>query len=77
MSRESWIKRPKCIIMINRMNDQIRSLNHRLKHMGNIDPDQLENFDPSSLSEEELEAQMRLFYKMVQAGQNPLDPSED
>jgi len=46
-----------------------------LKNMGNIDPDQLENFDPSQLSEEELEAQMRLFYKMVQAGQNPLDPS--
>lgn len=45
-----------------------------LKNMGNIDPEQLENFDPSELSEEELEAQMRLFYKMVQAGQNPLDP---
>lgn len=45
-----------------------------LKNMGDIDPDQLENFDPADLSEEELEAQMRLFYKMVQAGQNPLDP---
>jgi Tfp pilus assembly protein PilF len=48
-----------------------------LKNMGNIDPEQLENFDPSELSEEELEAQMRLFYKMVQAGQNPLDPGGD
>ena len=46
-----------------------------LKNMGGIDPDQLENFDPSELSEEELEAQMRLFYKMVQSGQNPLDPA--
>jgi hypothetical protein len=46
-----------------------------LKNMGGIDPDQLENFDPSQLSEEELEAQMRLFYKMVQSGQNPLDPT--
>ena len=46
---------------------------HMLKSMGNIDPEQLENFDPSELSEEELEAQMRLFYKMVKSGQNPLD----
>lgn len=45
-----------------------------LKNMGGIDPDQLEDFDPSELSEEQLEQQMRLFYKMVQAGQNPLDP---
>lgn len=46
-----------------------------LKNMGGIDPEQLENFDPSQLSEDELEAQLRLFYKMVQSGQNPLDPN--
>lgn len=46
-----------------------------LKNMGNIDPSQLENFDPAQLSEDELEAQMRLFYKMVKSGQNPMDPS--
>lgn len=48
-----------------------------LKNMGGIDPEQIENFDPSALSEDELEAQMRLFYKMVQSGQNPLDPGKD
>ena len=48
-----------------------------LQNMGNIDQEQIENFDPSQLSEEELEAQLRLFYKMVQSGQNPLDTPED
>ncbi len=48
-----------------------------LKNMGGLDPEQLENFDPSQLSEEELEAQMRLFYKMVQSGQNPLDGGDE
>ena len=47
-----------------------------LKKMGNIDKEQLENFDMSQLSEEEIEQQMKLFYKMVKAGKNPLDPDQ-
>jgi hypothetical protein len=44
-----------------------------LKNMGGLDPSQLENFDMDNVSEEQLEAQMRLFYKMVKSGKNPMD----
>ena len=48
-----------------------------LKQMGNIDKDQLQNLDMSEMSEEQLEAQMKMFYKMVKSGNNPLDPKGD
>lgn len=48
-----------------------------LKDMGNIDPSMLDGVDPNDISEEQLEAQMRLFYKMVKNGQNPLDFVQD
>ncbi len=42
-----------------------------------IDPSMLDGVDPDDISEEQLEAQMRLFYKMVKNGQNPLDFVQD
>lgn len=42
-----------------------------------IDPSMLDGVDPDDISEEQLEAQMRLFYKMVKNGQNPLDFVKD
>lgn len=47
-----------------------------LKSMGGVDPSVLEGVDLSGISSEELEAQMKQFYKMSQSGQNPLDPSK-
>ena len=44
-----------------------------LKNMGGLDPSQLENIDMDDVSEEQLEAQMRLFYKMIKSGKNPMD----
>lgn len=39
-----------------------------LKKMGNVDPEALENFDPSELNEDQIEEQLKTFYKMVKSG---------
>jgi len=43
-----------------------------LKKTG-IDPNMLDNVDLDNIPEDQLEAQMKLFYKMVKSGQNPMD----
>lgn len=45
------------------------------KNMG-VDPEMLKNMDLDNISSEELEAQMKAFYQMMKAGQNPLDPNK-
>ena len=42
-----------------------------LKSMGGIDPEMLKHIDMDNLTPEQLEAQMKEFYKMVQSGQDP------
>jgi tetratricopeptide (TPR) repeat protein len=44
-----------------------------LKNVGGLDPSQLENLDLSEMSSEQMEAQMRQFYEMMQSGENPFD----
>ncbi len=39
-----------------------------LKKMGNVDPKVLEDFDPSQLDEDQIEEQLKTFYKMVKSG---------
>ncbi len=39
-----------------------------LKKMGNIDPKALDDFDPSELNEDQIEEQLKTFYKMVKSG---------
>lgn len=44
-----------------------------LKNMGGVDPEMLEQLDLDNLSPDELEAQMKQFYKMMQSGQDPME----
>ena len=43
-----------------------------LKKSG-IDANMLDNVDLDNIPEDQLEAQMKMFYKMVKSGQNPMD----
>jgi tetratricopeptide (TPR) repeat protein len=44
-----------------------------LRNVGGLDPSQLEDLDLSEMSSEQLEAQMRQFYEMMQSGENPFE----
>ena len=42
-----------------------------------VDPEMLKNVDMDNISPDELEVQMKEFYKMMKSGQNPLDPKKN
>ena len=41
--------------------------------MGGVDPEMLKNVNMDDISEEQLEQQMRMFYKMMKGGKSPED----
>ena len=45
--------------------------------LGNFDKEDLEQFDVSELSSEEIEERMRQFYRMMKSGHGPFSPSDD
>ncbi len=45
--------------------------------LGNFDKEELEQFDMSELSSEEIEERMREFYQMMKSGQSPFSPDDD
>ena len=51
----------------------LKTMPDNMLEKSGIDPNMLDNVDLDQIPEEQLEAQMKLFYKMVKSGQNPLD----
>jgi tetratricopeptide (TPR) repeat protein len=47
-----------------------------LSNLGGFDPNQLKDLDLSNLSSEQIEEQMRQFYKMMQSGDHPFGPKK-
>lgn len=48
-----------------------------LANLGGFDPKQMGDLDLSNLSSEQIEEQMREFYKMMQSGKGPFGPGKD
>jgi tetratricopeptide (TPR) repeat protein len=48
-----------------------------IQGLGGVDPDQLDDMDLEELSSDEIEQQLKEFYKMMQSGGNPFDMFDD